>query len=272
LSVGNFDAVLNVEVSLENGCSYIVPVNLLANATEGDTLYVYAKDMLEVEPNIDNFKIPIYGRISNIANEDGKNVDARITRMNISFNKTVFFPMSVTNGSLKSMITNPSLTTIEIDMESSVNVTEDEILLTELVGATLLGNEKDNLIIIESSVETQDSIGISQIRGNNSFFNLTICQEGGDRLLEYKDGLDYDLRQINGKISIDATLIESGKHTFSIMDMTGKKTLISEIERTRDSDSEISLEYDISNLTSGVYYIMLETPARIKTEKIVIVK
>jgi len=270
--IGNYDAILNVQVSLENGCTYFAPINLLADATEGDTLYVYAKDMLEVEPNIDDFKLPIYGRISNIANEDGKNVDARITKMIVRFNKTVFFPMSVTNGSLKSMKTDQTFTTVELDMETPVNVTEDEVILTELVGATLLGNEKENLVIVESSVETQDSIGISQITGNRSFFNLTICQEGGDRLLEYKNGLNYDLQQINGKISIEATLIESGKHTFSIMDMTGKKTLISEIERTRDSDSEISLEYDISNLTSGVYYIMLETPARIKTEKIVIVK
>ncbi len=272
LAIGNFDAELNVEVSLENGCSYLVPLNLLADATEGDDLFVYAKDMLEVEPNIDEYRIPIYGRISNIANEAGKNTDVKITKMNISFNKTVFFPMSVTNGSLKSMITNPSLTTIEIDMESSVNVTEDEILLTELVGATLLGNEKDNLIFISNSIELEETSGISEIIPSGALFNLTICQEGGDRLLEYKDGLDYDLQQINGKISVDATLIESGKHTFSIMDMTGKKTLIREVDRTRDSDSEISLEYDISNLTSGVYYITLETPARIKTEKIVIVK
>ncbi len=270
--VRDYGAIFDLKVTLENGCTYFVPFNLLASGTEGDTLYVYAKDMLEVDPNIDDFKIPIYGRISNIANEQGKTVEVQIEKLNMSFNKTVFFPLSLTNGSLNSMTTDPALSSIEIDMDSPVSVSEDEVLLTELVGATLLGNQKENLIFISNSIELQDSSGISQIIPNGALFNLKVCEEGGDRLLEYRQELSYDIQPINGKLSINATFIESGKHKISIMDMTGKKRLITEFYRDSNDNNKISLEYDTSDFSSGVYYILIETPARLKIEKIVIVK
>ncbi|MFN3196624.1 MAG: choice-of-anchor D domain-containing protein [Chlorobiota bacterium] len=271
-AVRDYGTIFDLKVTLENGCTYFVPFDMLASGTEGDTLYVYSKDMLEVDPNIDNYKIPIYGRISNIANEQDKTVDVQLKRLRMSFNKTVYFPMSLTNGSLLSLTTDPVLTTIELDMDSPVSISENESILTEIEGATLLGNEKENLIIIESSIEIQDSSGVSHILTNNSFFNLTVCQEGGDRLLEYMDELSYDIQPINGKLSISATFIEPGMHKISIMDMAGKKRLVKEFYRNKGDENKMSIQYDISEYSTGIYYVLIETPARFKTEKIVIVK
>ena len=275
----DYGTIFDLKVTLENGCTYFVPFDMLASGTEGDTLYLSSDDFdgiepnNEVEPNIDNFKIPIYGNISNIANEQNKTAEVQIKKLIMRFNKTIFFPMSVTNGSLLSLKTDqPEFTTIEIDMDSPVPVSEDKVLLTEIEGATLLGNQKDNIIVMESSVELQDSSGISQIRTKNFNFNLTVCQEGGDRLLEYTQELTYDIQPINGKLAINATFIEPGMHKISIMDMTGKKRLISEFYRNKGDENNISIEYNLSEFTSGVYYILIETPARFKTEKIVIVK
>ena len=268
----NFDDTLNLKVSI-NGCDFLIPVALRGVTTVGDTLLIYTKDMLEVEPNIDRYRIPIYGKLisSNAGVEKSANIT--ISNLDIDFNKTIFFPMTITNGTFTRRETDAASTLLSINMENAVAVnTSDEVILTELVGPTMLGDKKDNLFHLSATPSLLDSTGISTIIATSSFFNLKVCSEGGDRLLEYTKGFNYTLINSLQSIVIEAHLVEPGVHRVRLMDMTGKTELVKEIVRTNNDGNDYSIEYDTSHLSSGVYYILFETPARYKTHKLIIIK
>ncbi|MFA7326496.1 MAG: choice-of-anchor D domain-containing protein [Candidatus Kapaibacterium sp.] len=268
----NFDDTLNLKVSI-NGCDFLIPVALRGVTTVGDTLLIYTKDMLELEPNIDRYRIPIYGKLisSNAGVEKSANIT--ISNLDIDFNKTIFFPMTITNGTFTRRETDAASTLLSINMENAVAVnTSDEVILTELVGPTMLGDKKDNLFHLSATPSLLDSTGISTIIATSSFFNLKVCSEGGDRLLEYTQGFNYTLINSLQSIVIEAHLVEPGVHRVRLMDMTGKTELVKEIVRTNNDGNDYSIEYDTSHLSSGVYYILFETPARYKTHKLIIIK
>lgn len=268
----NYDDTLNLKVSI-NGCDFLLPVALRGTALAGDTLLIYTKDMFDIEPNIDQFRIPIYGKLKSADAGVDKSASVTISNLDIDFNKTIYFPMSITNGSFTRRETDGASTLLSINMDNSVTVNStDEVILTELVGPTMLGNKKENLFHLNATPSLEDSTGISTIIATSSFFNLKVCTEGGDRLLEYTDGFNFTLIKSFESIVIDAHLVEPGLHKVRIMNMTGKTELIEEIVRLNSDKNDYSIEYDTSNLSSGVYYVLFETPARYKTHKLIIIK
>jgi len=268
----NYDDTLNLKVSI-NGCDFLLPVALRGTALAGDTLLIYTKDMFDIEPNIDQFRIPIYGKLKSADAGVDKSASVTISNLDIDFNKTIYFPMSITNGSFTRRETDGASTLLSINMDNSVTVNStDEVILTELVGPTMLGNKKENLFHLNATPSLVDSTGISTIIATSSFFNLKVCTEGGDRLLEYTDGFNFTLIKSFESIVIDAHLVEPGLHKVRLMNMTGKTELIEEIVRLNSDKNDYSIEYDTSNLSSGVYYVLFETPARYKTHKLIIIK
>lgn len=267
-----YDDTLNVKVSI-NGCDFFIPVAIRGATMAGDTLLIYTKDMLEVEPNIDQYRIPIYGKLQTSDAGADRTANVTITNLDIDFNKTIYFPMTITNGTFTRRETDAASTLLSINMEKAVTVNStNEVILTELVGPTMLGNTKENLFHLSATPALKDSTGISTIIATSSFFNLTVCSEGGDRLLEYTKGFNYVLIKGFQSITIDAHLVEPGVHRVRLMDMTGKTELIEEIVRTNNEGNDYSIDYDTSHLSSGVYYILFETPARYKTHKLIIIK
>ncbi len=268
----NYDDTLNLKVSI-NGCDFLLPVSLRGTALAGDTLLIYTKDMLDVEPNIDQFRIPIYGKLKSADVGIDKSASVTISKLDIDFNKTIYFPMTITNGDFTRRETDGASTLLSISMDNPVIVSStDEIILTELVGPTMLGNKKDNLFHLNATPTITDSTGISTIVATSSFFNLKVCSEGGDRLLEYTDGFNFTLLKSFESIIIDAHLVEPGMHRVRLMNMTGKTELIKEIVRANNDENDYTIEYNTSHLSSGVYYILFETPARYKTHKLIIIK
>lgn len=266
----NYDDTLNIVVNF-TGCTYTVPLILKGSGLAGDTLLVYVKDTLEVEPNINDFRIPIYGKLMSNSGSQ-KTVDVELSNLDINFNKTIFFPMSLTNGEYLSRTTDAALSRISIKMDSPVQVTSgEEVILTEMIGTTMLGNQKDNLIQI-SSFDLLDDTGISEKQFHGGLFNLTICQQGGDRLLEYTNGFNYSLLKSTNNLEIQANLIEAGYHKVSIITTTGQTEIISELTRQKNDRSNYTINFDTSHLSSGVYYIVFETPDRFKTEKLIIIR
>jgi hypothetical protein len=268
----NYDDTLDVKVTI-NGCEFFIPVAIKGTALAGDTLLIYTKDMLSVEPDIDNFRIPIYGKLKSADAGVDKSASIEISNLDIDFNKTIYFPMTITNGTFTKRETDAASTLLSISMDNPVTVNStDEVVLTELVGPTMLGNKKDNLFHLNATPSITDSTGISTIIATSSFLNLTVCSEGGDRLLEYTDGFDFTLIKSFEALTIDAHLVEPGLHRIQLMNMTGKTELIEEIVRTNSDENDYSIDYDTSLLSSGVYYILFETPARYKTHKLIIIK
>ena len=268
----NYDDTLDIQISI-NGCDFFMPVAIRGSTTSGDTLLIYTKDMQGVDPGIDNFRIPIYGKLKSSDVGIDKSASITISNLDIDFNKTIFFPLNITNGTFTRRETDVASTLLSISMQNPVTVNStDEVILTELVGPTMLGNKKDNLFHLNATPSITDSTGISTIIATSSFFNLAVCSEGGDRLLEYTKGFNYSLINTLQSITIDAHLVEPGMHRVRLMSMTGKTELIKEIDRTNNDNNDYSIDYDTSHLSSGVYYILFETPARYKTHKLIIIK
>jgi hypothetical protein len=141
-----------------------------------------------------------------------------------------------------------------------------------MIGTTMLGNTKNNLIQVSSSLTLADETGIAEKQVHGGLFNLTICEEGGERLLEHTDGFNYTFFNSISGIEIQANLVEPGYHKVSIVNSTGQTQLEKEISRFKDDNSQYIINFDSSDLSSGVYYIVFETPARFKTQKIIIIR
>lgn len=268
----NYDATLDLQVSVPL-CDYEVPLELRGAVGAGDTLLVYVKDFLEVEPNQNNFRIPIYGKLMSQDKTTSSTKQIEISKLDINFNKTVYFPMTLSNGTYVSRTTDAELSKISIKMDTPVTMTtEEEIILTEMIGTTMLGNKKDNLIQVSSSLTLADETGIAEKQVHGGLFNLTICEEGGERLLEHTDGFNYTFFNTLNGIEIQANLVEPGYHKVSLVNSTGQTQLEKEISRFKDDNNQYIINFDSSDLSSGVYYIVFETPARFKTQKIIIIR
>ena len=266
----NYNATLDLSVSV-NGCDYNVPIELLAAGGAGDTLLVFVKDFLEVEPNQNDFRIPIYGKLMTSA-ATPQTVNVELSKLDINFNKTVYFPMTLSNSTFISRTTDPSLARISLKMDTPIElISGQEVVLTEMIGTTMLGNMKENLIQI-SSIELADETGISEKQFHGGLFNLTICEEGGQRLLEYTNGFNYTLFNTNDNIEIQANLVEPGNHKVKLINSTGQTQVIREIDRKKEDKNNYVINFDSSHLGSGVYYIVFETPARFKTQKLIIIR
>ncbi|TNE34307.1 choice-of-anchor D domain-containing protein [bacterium] len=268
----NYDDTLQLYITIP-GCDYNVPLLIFGSGAEGDTLLIYVKKMDEVAPDIDNFHIPIYAILKSKDNTKDKTMSVKISNLDIDFNKTVFFPKTITNGTYITRKTDPALSLIQIDMQTPVVVSnKKETILTELVGPTMLGNSKENLIHLGSTPALSDSAGLSKIISQSGYLNLTICEEGGQRLLEHTDGFDYTLFNTNGHLQINANLVEPGEHKVKLMNIAGSTDLIADINRTKNDKNEYTIDYDTNQLSSGVYFVIFETPTRFKTKKLVIIK
>lgn len=269
----NYDATLDLQVSVLSLCDYKVPLEFRGGVGAGDTLLVYVKDYLEVEPNQNDFRIPIYGKLMSQDKTTSSTKQIEISKLDISFNKTVYFPMTLTNGTYISRTTDVDLSKISLKMDSPVTMTsEEEIILTEMIGTTMLGNKKDNLIQVSSSITLADETGIAEKQVHGGLFNLTICEEGGERLLEHIDGFNYTFFNSISGIEIQVNLVEPGYHKVSIVNSTGQIQLEKEISRIKDDNNQYIINFNSSDLSSGVYYIVFETPARFKTQKIIIIR
>jgi hypothetical protein len=76
---------------------------------------------------------------------------------------------------------------------------------------------------------------------------------------------------VNEEIQIKANLVEPGYHKIELVSLTGKSEIIAEINRTKGDRNEYSINYDVSSLSSGVYYVTFKTPSRFKTKKLIII-
>lgn len=268
----NYDDTLQLYITIP-GCDYNVPILINGSGAEGDTLLIYTKKMDDIAPDIDNFHIPIYAILKSKDKAIDKSIPVKINQLDIDFNKTVFFPKNITNGSFIYRKTDPALSLLQIDMQTPVNVSnKEETILTELIGPTMLGNSKENLIHLGATPAISDSTGISKIIAQSGFLNLTICEQGGQRLLEHTDGFDYTLFNANGLLQIKANLVEPGVHKVKLMNIAGSTEVITEINRTKNDQNEYNIEFDTNHLSSGIYYVLFETPSRFRTKKLIIIK
>jgi len=159
----------------------------------------------------------------------------------------------------------------KIPLTLPVNPKYDNVLDVLNFQATL-GNDTTTTLILENLKTIGNPIEINKIDGR--FTLAGVCMEGGvPRLLNTSNQIQLKLLKPNpteNKLTIDYELIETGLTDIYLMNTFGEriKTIISKETRK----GIYSIDADLSDIGSGLYFIILETPTVRKTEKIEILK
>lgn len=154
----------------------------------------------------------------------------------------------------------------------TTDVSGKDTVLARLKFRTTLGSTTGTVLHLDSLVAVGGIVKLDTIPGQ---FNLIgLCYEGGTRLFD--DGnATLSLAQNAPNPSADKTtisfsILEPGKTSLTIFNIMGKEVL-------RAIDAELPVggydaEIDVSQLSSGIYFYVLQTPTARLTKRMEVVK
>jgi hypothetical protein len=91
--------------------------------------------------------------------------------------------------------------------------------------------------------------------------SLKICEAGGERLIKVTQvqngGIIQILEKNEDKISLLCSMLEKGMNRINLIDLHGK--LLNSQEFYSDNNAKIDINFDLTNYSAGVYFIVLET-------------
>lgn len=226
-----------------------------------------------VEPDIDDYKLPVYARLIKEGNEEDLS-GFKIDSLQISFNRTLFYPVDVSNGKIIENFTllNDRFITLEID---DISLTENESVLTEITGYTMLGNVKSTPIDFSKAPAHSSPDIVSEIYylDGSGKMDIEICEEGGDRLLNVLPSdatIIANPNPASDVVNIEILPLEQGNHYLKLSDINGN---IKELNNWNVTNNDkIEFMYNSSDLSSGMYYLILQSPNRIYKLPVFIVK
>jgi hypothetical protein len=265
----HYSETLNIDC--ESGtCPVPMRIKLDGKTVEAAKVRVYIPSFDQVEPTEKNFEIPIFARLSD--------PNASITGLGfkavVEYNATVFFAEKVLNGQITadSIFEKKHITTITAD---GVNLNQNDSLLTTLVGFTMLG-ETDTTVLKLSSFEwTAQKERISLTETDSGKLVISICRANGPRLINNPNVTNTVIVSPNPagkKVAVHATCLEYGLYRFELVDMSGRAVSEYRHEVGSDADRVIDFDIDASEMSSGMYYLIMRTPARVKTVQVYILK
>lgn len=188
-----------------------------------------------------------------------------ITHLNakIYLNKTILKPTGSTpNGTIIGDIRVLELENIPVDKESGT--------LANLEFVALLGETDCTALEVELEWVGGSS---NNIIHHGRFCISDICEQGGKRLVTM-DNKIYLYEPVpnpaSDKVSIEYEIIEKARTKLYLVNVMGQKVTVifdSELEA-----GHYTIDYDISDLPSGIYMLTLETPSHLKNRIMGIVK
>jgi hypothetical protein len=226
---------------------------------------------LYTTPDLDDFRIPVYAKLINNGDPDpleGFNIDT----IEISYNRTLFYPREVTRGEILATFVDNDTRVIQISVPD-ISIT-DSTVITEIIGYTMLGNSDYTPLDIIYASHSQPNL-VSDLRYLDGSGSLTIeiCREGGDRLLQVlspEQPLVANPNPAGDNITISMNLIEKGQHRLELIDINGKSMPIDSWMQINAGYFE--MDYNTSELSSGMYYLILKAPNRSYSLPVFIVK
>jgi uncharacterized protein YegL len=249
----------SVQISFEGSpCSVKKQITLSGNSVSAELVL---KTGIFEAYTADKLSIPITIEKSvNMENSD-------ITQMSceLTFNHTLLYPTGFAFTPV-----NESTAFVSLDLDVSSFETGKKV--AELEFDVALGNAVG--CDLELRNFTHDGKPINIIAAPGKFSLLGICEEGGTRLVN--PGETVGIKGINpnpagNEINISLGLIESGYTELAIYNSRGERvaTLLSE---NVESYGERKIKADVSELSSGLYMIVLTTPTLKESLPAVIMK
>lgn len=186
----------------------------------------------------------------------------------IEFNATMLYPMSVTLGEIISYQINNGIGLIKLKFPPKTEINTE---VTSIKFKTLLGNK----VLTGLKALNYKSIGedIAVNFEDGEFNSMGICYADGARLINPYGIINLGIARPNPVTDVafvDLELIEKDHTKLTLYSSTGVKleTLFDEIAEKGVKSFSINAQ----NLSTGVYYLILETPTYSQTSKFEIVK
>jgi len=243
--------------SINSNCDSTFVIYLNGNAEPSKQLIVYF-DSLIVEPNLKNYKIPLYAKFVE-PNDELRNFNLEITT---SFNRSLFFPTNIEQGNILSNIIVNNNRQLVLRF-NNVDITPSDSIIGYIIGHTMLG-EVDKTILEINNLNIIEKEQISNASSINGSLSIFICDEGGKRLLNHQFtplNILVTPNPANDIVNISINTLEIGYHKLEITDIRGK--LIYQIDWFSKSNNENKNIQIINNFSNGVYFINVYSPTQV---------
>ncbi len=270
----NTDYICKLEISYTaNGCSGIVTVDLSGKSlTKANLALTFANlKTIEIDPKAKALSVPL--TINTLTGEITIN-DTLI--FEVAFERSVFFFDKIVSSNttlLSNSIINSSRFLTFRTILKDYKLTTQKSTIATLEGIPLLGDVTSGTFSYKTYSFTSKSKSYEISQAISLPFKLITCGEGESRLLSFsgpnKPIIDIKYAS-DSKIDVLFNAIESGNNKIIIYDITGNQ-IDNQVIYTKNGES-YNYHININNISRGVYYIIIETPSEIYSEKILINK
>ncbi|MFA6571212.1 MAG: hypothetical protein WCT77_08240, partial [Bacteroidota bacterium] len=221
-----------------------------------------------VEPNLSNYHIPVYGTVENA----GASINAGSFQTTIVFTNDLFFPVSLTKGSITSIAKINRERRLTIDVPN-VSLNNTESVITEIIGYTMLGDT------VKTDLQWKDFLWTStgnfaQPGFENGSMTIKICDRGQPRLITTKPGTVLSIvpNPVEGEFEASVSAYEAGEYRLIISDLNGNSRELKKWNVGMNDPILFKFNFSSVDITGGFYILQLKTPTRVYSEKMMILK
>lgn len=261
----------NLQLNCTSGdCPVPVTVALDGSTETAASAYIYIPSFDQVDPTTKNFSIPIYVRLS-----DPSTVIPSIGyKAVLEYNSTVFSGERLSSGivSADSIFDKRRITTIEGTWSRQG---ASDSLLTTIIGSVLLGETDTTALKLTSFQWTSNGERVSQTRTDSGKLVVSICRAKDPRLVRNNGVGNMVLVNPNPageKVIVHASCLETGEYTFELVNLIGVSVARREQRVETEGQHEFDFQFDAEGLPDGMYYLIMRSPARVKTTQVYIMK
>lgn len=220
----------------------------------------------------EQFDLPIY--LDDEDNDFDELLHNEMT-FKVQYNFTVMQPVDIPFTVVGQDIAEFEFTSpITYSNGGKLGTTQAQLPVATIKMLAKLGNAIQSPIEISAAEIT--SGGMAALNLDTKTFTLDgVCEEGGNlrlfTLSEIEPSITLNQNPVSEKIDLTANTIETGEHIVTLYDMVGNAI---ELDRRSISTSgqSYTIEYETSNLQSGMYIVIYDTPTQSFNESIMIVK
>lgn len=244
-------------------------VELVGEGFDGSTLELWLPDTL-VTPKLENFRLPV---LAKVAESDRRIERLLLDSLEISFDRSLFYPVSIDKGEIYKNIVNDNIRTLGIKdiLKSDITPNRSEIL--HITGYTMLGEEKECVMTIDKAIinETSDVAAVETFPGK---LKIEICEEGGDRLLSLTapKTLSANPNPAVETLEVSAFTSEAGDCSVELVNALGQKKLLKRWTNPKSNLSSERILINTNSISAGYYYLIFTTTAGALVEPVMIVK
>jgi hypothetical protein len=252
------------------GCNKTFTVYLNGNGLPSKKLKVYIPNLV-VEPTLNNYKIPIYGKLDKRDDDlSGFTIDS----LKITMHRSMFYPDKIIGGTVikSTLVGDDRVMNIKLE---NITISDKDSIIAEIEGSTLLGDTNFTNITI-SDLFYSMKVLVGEVTTENGSMKTEICSEGGDRLLKMQGSgnkVAVNPNPAGDVINLIVNPIEKGNYKITLIDVIGKEIEIISWENNINSTYETkTIIFDTSHLNVGTYIVKMITPSELITSQFVIIK